>query len=212
MLNFIIQPIKDHLARREWRKQNPHNSTEMRMIFPIRFAKVGNYTYGDINLIAYDEHCTDSILEIGNFVSISGNVTFLLSEQHQSKTLTSFPLKSVLNNFHFPEDAISRGSIVIEDEVWIGYGVTILSGIRVGKGSIIATGAVVTKDVPAYSIVGGVPAKVLKNRFNDDIIDRLMQLKLMNLPPEVLKNNLDILYKDITETENLKAVEKLFGK
>lgn len=212
MLNFITQPIKDHLARREWRKQNPHNATEMRTIFPIRFAKVGNYTYGDLNLIAYDEHCTDSILEIGNFVSISGNVTFLLSEQHQSKTLTSFPLKSVLNNFHYPEDALSRGSIVIEDEVWIGYGVTILSGIRVGKGSIIATGAVVTKDVPAYSIVGGVPGKVIKKRFNEEIIERLLKLKLVDLPREVLKNNLDLLYMDITETENLNAVEKIFGK
>lgn len=212
MLNFITQPIKDHLSRRQWRKQNPHNSTEMRTIFPIRFAKVGNYTYGDINLIAYDEHCTDSILEIGNFVSISGKVTFLLSEQHQSKTLTSFPLKSILNNYHYPEDAISRGSIVIEDEVWIGYGVTILSGIRVGKGSIIATGAVVTQDVPAYSIVGGVPGKVIKKRFNEETIERLMKLKLVDLPREVLKNNLDLLYNDITETENLNAVENIFGK
>src|SRR5665647_573907 len=203
MLNFIKQPIKDHFARKEWRKQNPHNSTEMKTIFPIRFAKVGKYTYGDLNLIAYDEQCMDSILEIGNFVSISGNVTFLLSEPHQSKTLTSFPLKSILNNAHFPEDAISRGSIVIEDEVWIGFGVTILSGVRVGKGSIIATGAVVTKNVPAYSIVGGIPAKVLKNRFNDDVINRLKNLRLAELPVEVIKANIDTLYGDITSPNNL---------
>ena len=154
MLNIFIEPIKRSLFRKKWRKRNRHNSTNAGMMFPMQLVKVGSYSYGDINLNAYDEKNIHSILVIGNFVSISGNVMFLLCDQHQTKTIMTFPLKSILGKSQFPEDAQSRGSIIIEDEVWIGFGVTILSGVRVGKGSIIATGAVLTTNVPPYSIVG----------------------------------------------------------
>jgi len=212
MLNIIKNIVKGHFARKKWRKMNMQNSTEMGTLFPLRFAKVGAYSYGTINLIVYDLNNTDSRLEIGNFVSISGNVTFLLCEQHQTKTVMPFPLKSILKNTQFPEDAISRGSIIVEDEVWIGYGATILSGVRIGKGSIIATGAVVTADVPPYSIVGGVPAKVIKRRFSDDVIERLLSINIADLPAAEIEKNIDLFYKDIVDSDCLSEVEKLFNR
>lgn len=204
--------IKSYLSRKKWRKINSHNSTEMGRLFPVDLVKVGAYTYGTINLIAYDVNNKKDRLEMGNFISISGNVTFLLCEQHQSKTAIPFPLKSILAKNQYPEDAMSRGSIVIEDEVWIGYGVTILSGVRVGKGSVIATGAVVTKDVAPYSIIGGVPAKLIKKRFSDDIINKLSSMNFIDLPIDVITDNIELFYKEIKDSNDINEIENLFKK
>jgi acetyltransferase-like isoleucine patch superfamily enzyme len=210
MLNWLRRPIKEHFARKKWRRLNPHNGTHMGLIFPASFAKVGNYTYGTINLIVYNEHDPNSKLLLGNFVSISGHVTFLLGEQHQTKTLTTFPLKSILKGGSYaPDDVNGRGSIVVEDGVWIGYGVTVLSGVRIGKGAILATGAVVTKDVPPYTIVGGVPAKVIKKRFSDELIDELSTFPMETLSREDLEKHLDLFYLDITQPGQLRTIKQL---
>jgi hypothetical protein len=71
---------------------------------------------------------------------------------------------------------VSKGDIVIMNDVWIGYGCTVLSGVTIGNGSILAARSVVTKDVPPYSIVGGNPARVLKYRFNPEVIDLLLKI------------------------------------
>lgn len=104
----------------------------------------------------------------GNFVSIAQNVIFMLNSEHYTNHISTYPFK-VKYILAENEEAISKGDNIIEDDVWIGYGVIIMSGIKIGKGTIIGAGSFVTKDVPPYSIVVGVPAKILKYRFNEHI-------------------------------------------
>lgn len=78
----------------------------------------------------------------------------------------------------------NKGDIIIGNDVWIGYEAVIMAGVTVGDGAIIGTRAVVTKDVPPYTIVGGVPAKPIRKRFSDDVIAQLLNLKWWDLPPE----------------------------
>lgn len=177
--------------------------------FNIDIVTVGAYSYGELNLIAYDKNKLTDTLSIGNFVSISTGVKFFLHENHQQNTFTTFPLKSVLLGKPFSCDMIAKGSITVQDEVWIGNSVNILSGVTIGKGAIIATGAVVTKDVPPYSIFGGVPAKLIRYRFKDEIIQRLMILDLIKLPEKVIVENIDLFYQTIDENILCK-IENLF--
>jgi virginiamycin A acetyltransferase len=147
--------------------------------FPMDVVTVGNSSYGVLIIQSLFEQKNEKI-NIGNFVSIAPGVQFLLGVNHQTKTITTFPLYSRLiapSN----KDAINNGSITVEDEVWIGTDAIIMSGVTIGKGAIIAAGSVVTKDVPPYAIVGGVPAKLIRYKFTEDIISILMPIYLNDL-------------------------------
>lgn len=194
---------------KEFRAMNKHNQIYPGTMFPIDIVSVGSYSYGELNLIAYDQNNKIDTLKIGNFVSISSGVKFLLHENHQTETFTTFPLRSVLLGKPFPGDMMARGSIVIDDEVWIGNGAMLLSGVHVGKGAIIAAGSVVTKDVPPYALVGGVPARVIKFRFDHVTRERLTRLRLSGLAIDEIIQNLDLFYKRI-DSGQLDRIEKLF--
>lgn len=85
--------------------------------------------------------------------------------------------------------------IIIGNGVWIGMRCLILDGVTIGDGAIVAAGAVVTKDVPPFAVVGGVPAKVLKYRFSPEIIERLLEIKWWNLPDEEITRVIDLFHK-----------------
>ncbi len=84
----------------------------------------------------------------------------------------------------------NKGDIIIGNDVWIGYEAIIMAGVTVGDGAIIGTRAVVTKDVPPYTIVGGVPAKVIRKRFSDDVISTLLEAKWWDWPEEKIKKHI----------------------
>lgn len=86
-----------------------------------------------------------------------------------------------------------------------------MSGVTIGQGAIVAAGSVVSKDVPPYAIVGGVPAKVIKYRFSQDIIDKLLLIDYKNLDYETIKNNQKLLYTEVTK-DNIDDILKLFAK
>ncbi|PKO82080.1 MAG: acetyltransferase [Betaproteobacteria bacterium HGW-Betaproteobacteria-13] len=104
---------------------------------------------------------------------------------------------------------VANGSIVVDDEVWIGNGAMLLSGVHVGKGAIIAAGSVITKDVPPYAVVGGVPARVIKYRFDSVTRERLTRLRLSDLTKNELITNLNLFYQYI-DAEQLDKLERLF--
>ncbi|MDT9605892.1 DapH/DapD/GlmU-related protein [Lactobacillus johnsonii] len=187
--------------KRKWKKKNKNNYTYITNETPIMQVTVGNYTYGPIDV----KSNTKNKLIIGNFCSIAENTIFLLGIDHPINHISTYPFK----NFFFNEpcqDAISKGDIILDDDVWIGYGATILSGVHIGQGAIIAAGSVVTKDVPPYAIVGGIPSKVLKYRFSNDIIKLLLNIDYSKLTPnEIKKHKLD-LYQELKDVAQVKEL------
>jgi len=122
----------------------------------------------------------------------SEDVLFLLGGNHNIETFSTYPFKVMI--LGEKKEAWSKGPIIVEDDVWIGTRAMILSGVRIGQGAIIAAGAVVTKDVPPYSIVGGNPAKIIKYRFYKNLIDliKTKDIKLILKEENIIKNIEDL--------------------
>lgn len=191
----------------KWRALNGHNDTSVGRQFPIDSVSVGKATYGELLIYSYangkNEH-----LQIGNYVSIANDVKFILGGGHHMQNFATFPLKSALNIAYF-EDALSKGPIIIEDEVWIGYGAIILSGVTIGKGAIVAAGAVVTKNVAPYTIVAGNPALTIRERFSEKVVGELLKLKLTDFSEKDIKENIDLFYSDIENPVVLTKLKEL---
>lgn len=187
----------------KWRKLNSHNDTRLDSIFKFDNVSVGIGTYGVLKV----RNDTDYKLKIGNWCSIAENVIFMVGYDHYINHISTFPYK-VKGLGCARYEATSKGDIVVDDDVWIGYGATILSGVHIGQGAVIAAGAVVSKDVPPYAIVGGVPAKVIKYRFNDELIKELLKVDYSKLAKEMISEHIDDLYTDLTDIKQLDWLPK----
>lgn len=197
-MNSILYKIKRKKFRIKWRKKNSHNSTTAASIFDINKVDVGIYTYGDIDVLDFD---TPSKLTIGNFCSIAPDVLFCLGADHRVDTVSTFPFKvKVLGE---ECEAVSKGDIVVSDDVWIGYGAKIMSGVHIGQGAVVAAGAVVTKDIPPYTIVGGVPAKVIKYRFSKEIINELLKVDYNKMDEDMVRTHIVDLYKELKDIKQI---------
>lgn len=194
--------IKLELFTKKWKRLNLHNGIVPASIFNIDNVKVGKETYGKLNV----SNVTDSKLIIGDYCSIADGVKFLVGIDHPQNHISTFPfnVKILKKN----AEAISKGDIVIDDDVWIGYGATILSGVHIGQGAVIAAGAVVSKDVPPYAIVGGVPAKVIKCRFSEELIKELLKVDYSKLTKEMIQEHIDDLYTDLKDAKQLDWMPK----
>lgn len=189
--------------KKAWRKCNPLNDTYIINAYDINNIKVGNYTYGPLDVEIGNK---DSKLIIGNFCSIAGNVKFLLSVEHNTDCISSFPFDS---KFHGNlMSSLSKGDIKVDDDVWIGYGATILSGVHIGQGVVVAAGSVVTRDVPPYAIVGGVPANVIKYRFSSDLIEELLMIDYSKLTKEEIKKHITDLYRPLIDKKQIAWMPK----
>ena len=177
-----------------WRKRNKHNGTRIASPTNIKQIQVDYYTYGMLNVLNEGK---DYFLRIGSFCSIGPYVTFIVHSEHPTSLISTFPFKVKI--FNIPYEAISKGSIILQDDVWIGYGTIILSGITIGQGAVIAAGSVVTKDVPPYAVVAGSPASIIKYRFTNDIIDFLLNLDYSKLTGTMIKEHINDLYMPIYE-------------
>lgn len=206
--------IKEHLKKRKinkiWRSKNKHNSTTIVLydnnVESLDNVHVGRLSYGEIKPFIFSK---DYHLRIGSFCSIAPNVCFVVSGDHHLDHLTSFPFYSKCIDGR--SEAISKGDIVIEDDVWIGVNATILSGVTIHQGAIIAAGAVVTKDVPPYAIVGGNSAKVIKYRFEEPIIKKLLKIDFDKIDDKYIKENLDSLYEKV-DSKNIDELIKAISK
>lgn len=166
--------------------------------------KFGIGSYGLPKILSFDNV---SKLSVGNYCSIAEHVTFLLGSNHKHKAVPTYPICNIDNNFS-PKDANIKGDVFIGNDVWIGYGATIIGQVTIGDGAIIGAGSVINRDVPAYSIVMGVPGQILRYRFNEDQIQKLLEIKWWNWDIEKIKKNKDILYdEDIN-----KFIDKFYGE
>ena len=204
MIKQILKDIKNYIKiirfNDKWRKNNKNNFTTIGTFFPLEKVNVGRFTYGKLNVHYYNQN--NESLSIGSFCSIADNVHIFTGGEHNYKNISTYPFKNILSRNEIQE-AISKGPVVIDDDVWIGYGSIILSGIRIGKGAVIGAGSIVSKDVPPYAIYAG--NKVIKYRFNENIINKLLNMNLNDINEENLKDKYEILYTGLND-ENVEEI------
>jgi len=152
---------------------------------------VRRYTYGFKNIVIRQWN-EGAALKIGAFCSLATNINIFLGGNHRTDWITTFPFGHIYKDELGGEDIIghptTKGDVIIGNDVWIGSGVTIMSGLKIGDGAVISANACVTKDVLPYHIVGGNPAKLIKQRFDDEIIDLLLTLKWWEFSVENIKS------------------------
>lgn len=178
--------------------------------------EVGDYTYYDDpngpehfekNVLYHFDFIGDKLI-IGKFCAIAKDVTFIMNgANHQSTGFSTYPFFIFGNGWEKsapqPADLPFKGNTEIGNDVWIGYNATIMPGVKIGSGAIIASKSVVTNDVPAYAVVGGNPAKIIKQRFDDKTINALLSIawwdwssdKITAHLDAITQNNLDLLSK-----------------
>ncbi len=209
LISGIKKTTKLYNFKRKWRKANLHNGTWVQTIFNADAVAVGRNTYGPIYCMMIGDG--NEKLIIGDFCSIAPEVTFLLSADHYTNHISSFPFRVRVSNSAKLE-GISKGDIIIKDDVWIGYRAIILSGVTIGQGAIVAAGAVVTKDVPPYAIVGGNPANIIKYRFEENMIQELCKVNFEEVTEEMVKKHLEELYDELKDARQLGWMPKINGQ
>lgn len=159
------------------------------------------------NNVLYHYPINNDRLIIGKFCSIACGAKFLFtSANHTLRSLSTYPFPLFFEEWEMDKKQVAsawdnKGDIVIGNDVWIGYEAIILSGVNIGDGAIIGARAVVTKDVPAYTVVGGIPAKEIKKRFDAETIDKLQQIqwwdwsfeKIQQILPYLMNGEVDKL-------------------
>ena len=167
---------------------------------------IGNHTYGINNLDIHTYKGSESKIIIGKYCSLSKNITIITGGIHPVEWISTYPFSVNwdLNSKYKDGMPYSNGDIVIGNDVWIGTGVTILSGVKIGDGAVVAAKSVVTKDVSPYCIVGGIPAKNIRPRFNKQQIAKLMKLKWWNWSEKKVRESVQFL--------NSKSIDDFFDR
>lgn len=179
-------------------------------------VSVGKYTmYNDFvndptefekNNVLYHYPINHDRLNIGSFCSIACGAKFIFtSANHSLGSLSTYPFPIFFEEWGLDAKNITdawdnKGDITVGNDVWIGYEAVILSGVTIGDGAIIGARAVVTKDVPPYTIVGGVPAKPIRRRFSDEVVEQLLRLRWWDWDDERIRRNIAAIKSGDIET------------
>jgi acetyltransferase-like isoleucine patch superfamily enzyme len=173
---------------------------------------VGLYTYGADNLRILFRDSGEKV-KIGKFCSIAKDVTIVLGGGHRHDWITTYPFGHVAQTDFGNEQSFghptTKGSVTIGNDVWIGFGVTIMSGVSIGDGSVIAANSHIVNDVPPFGIAGGNPGKLIKLRFDEETVARLVKVKWWDFPiAEVNRIKMAISQRPseevLTELENIR--------
>lgn len=162
---------------------------------------IGNITLGKYSSLwgpNLDVMTGDQQLRIGNFCSIARNVSFQ-TFNHNHKKITSYFIGKNLFKEKWQNETVSKGDIVLHNDVWVGAHCVVLGGVTIHNGAIVAANSVVTKDVPAYSIVAGTPAKVIGYRFDELTIQKIQELKWWDWSIEKIKENKELFKDEIND-------------
>lgn len=163
----------------------------------LRGAKLSDVTLGKYSRIGVNCQVTNAT--IGNF-SVLAKDTVVSVGQHPTNYLTTHSIFYMKGNWGWHDDWIapidfnSSKRVTIGNDVWIGRQCIIMDGVTIGDGAIVATGAVVTKDVPPFAIVGGVPAKLIRFRFSQEVIDRLEEIQWWNLADDKITEVINLFH------------------
>jgi len=182
-----------------------------KLVFLKNFIKasnifVGDYTYFDDRRygpdkfeeynVLYNYDFSKVTLVIGKFCAIAAETRFIMTGDHKMDAISTYPFpifghgwESAFNIYDLPV----KGDIIVGHDVWFGYNSLVMNGVTIGNGAIIGAGAVVVKDVPAYAIVAGNPAKIIKMRFDDKTIDRLQTIAWWNWSTEKMNKHLRLI-------------------
>lgn len=211
---------------------NPHvvhpldhytNLVFLKNIITSNYIKVGNYTYYDDltdpynfekNVLYHFDFIGDKLI-IGNFCAIASGVKFVMNgANHEMAPISTFPFGIFGHGWEKVNEGVdltakypSKGDMVIGNDVWIGYDATLLPGVKVGNGAIIAAKSVVTKNVPDYAVVGGNPARIIRMRYDEPTIKKLLRIAWWNWNAEKISEHLKII-----NSVNIAALEAISGQ
>jgi len=160
-----------------------------------RLVKMGDHSYG---FPVVDAWTPSDRCSIGKFCAIAPDVRIITGGEHRMDWVSTFPFRV---RFRLPGAGRdghpgSRGPVVLGNDVWIGQGARILSGVRVGNGAVVGAYAVVTKDVPDYAVVAGNPAQLIRYRFDPETIQALLKIAWWDWPLEKILRHVDLLCSD----------------
>jgi len=170
---------------------------------------IGRYTYG-LPIVLFGS-AEGTSLKIGKYCSIPHKrMTIMLGGEHRIDWISTFPFSQELQCSELPCTQHSKGNVTIGNDVWFGINCTVMSGVTIGNGAVVAAHALVVKDVPPYAIVGGVPAKVIAYRFSRETIDKLSQIewwdweasKIKKASPLLTKSNIEVFFKKYLNEKN----------
>jgi acetyltransferase-like isoleucine patch superfamily enzyme len=162
-------------------------------------VKVGDHTHGLFPSIIRIYTRNDRV-EIGKFCSIAKDVKIVASGEKYSGHVANCSLATYMKRYEeIDRDVFVRGPVIIGHDVWIGTGAIILPGTKIGNGAIIAAGAVVRSEVDHYAVVGGVPARLIRYRFNDEQRRQLLDIAWWNWPDALIQERLDQFYGSVDD-------------
>lgn len=192
----------------KWKLKNKHNQTFPVNNFESADVSVGKHSYGPLEVYSWGS--SNESLKIGSFCSIASGVKFILGGVHVTNYFSTYPMNAFFK-LNSSLDFYSKGSIELGDDVWLGMDAMILSGVKIGRGAIIGAGAVIVKDVAPYSIMGGNPAKIIGDRFTEDIKNKMMSIDFGNMTKDNILLLKDLWGKEITSS-NIDELLTIAGK
>lgn len=173
-------------------------------------ARLGRWSYGDLNVLSFGgggEH-----LEIGDCCSIGPDALFVLGGEHPLERLSTFPFGVMaLGEAYDPRLNISKGPIIVNDDVWIGAKATVLSGVTLGQGCVVGAGSVVARDVEPYEVVAGAPVVHVRYRFSEPIRRKLEALDYSKLTMKKIQKLRPLLQAELTEASLEAILKELSG-
>lgn len=195
ILSKIKSVVRLLLFRRRWRRRFPESQIVPRNVFGADGVEVGRGSYGAVRVVTSSENPR---IRIGAWCSFA-DITVVCGNEHPMDRLTTYPFRAKLLR-ECGGEGVPKGDrgVTICDDVWVGHNAVILDGVTLGRGCVVGAGAVVSKDVPPYGVAVGNPARVVKSRFPEEVVGRLLALDFERLDEGYARSHVGALYQPLT--------------
>jgi acetyltransferase-like isoleucine patch superfamily enzyme len=166
------------------------NRTFLRERKDLAGFDIGEWSYGGLTVLRWRKNGN---LRIGKYCSFAANTVVMLGGDHSTRNISTFPFGVLMGGVPDDAHAATRGDVEIGNDVWVARDAMILSGVKIGTGAVIGAASLVTKDVPPYAVVAGNPARIVRLRFSDEQIARLLRLEWWNWEDGAVKAHAPLL-------------------